>query len=248
MPGRCLQLIAPTTLALPTSHLACRFSPGSDSGCKADRCVREYFQNKILEIFLSPVGFYTSGQDSSALGRGCINEIRKTRYNVYIGAIGKLCACTLPSMVISPGYLECTDEPRRGQIPSANPPNTIVLERTRFSIASRGCRRPEPFPKTAIYCHLLPFWSRKTATPDATVPFASSFRVRAGQPGTRAENRERGPPGASFRSRHPTAISYDRRVTHQSVNRLSVKNKSTPLLGAFLLTPGISRLYYYEFQ
>ena len=31
-----------------------------------------------------------------------------------------------------------------------------------------GC---EPFPKTATYCHLLPFWSRKTATSVSTVPF-----------------------------------------------------------------------------
>jgi hypothetical protein len=31
----------------------------------------------------------------------------------------------------------------------------------------------EPFPKTATYCHLLAFWSRKTATTVSTVPFHS---------------------------------------------------------------------------
>ena len=39
------------------------------------------------------------------------------------------------------------------------------------SNASRGREGPEPFPKTATYCHLLPFSSRKIATPVATVPF-----------------------------------------------------------------------------
>ena len=87
----------------------------------------EYFQNKILEILLSPVGFYTSGQHSSAFGAWVHDEIRKTQYNVYIGAIGKLVRLHFAIHGnISPGYLECTDEPRRGQIPSANPPNTKV--------------------------------------------------------------------------------------------------------------------------
>jgi hypothetical protein len=37
------------------------------------------------------------------------------------------------------------------------------------AIASRGARRPETFPKAATYCHLLPFWSRKTAKSVSTV-------------------------------------------------------------------------------
>ncbi len=53
------------------------------SGRKVRGGIGEYFQNKILEIFLSPVGFYTRDEDSSALGHGCINEIRKSRYIVY---------------------------------------------------------------------------------------------------------------------------------------------------------------------
>ena len=51
-----------------------------------------------------------------------------------------------------------------------------------LSIASRRARRPETFPKTAIYCHLLPFWSRKTATPVATVSFVLAPRGHAGRP------------------------------------------------------------------
>jgi hypothetical protein len=61
-----------------------------------------------------------------------------------------------------------------------------------LSIASRGARQPETFPKTAIHCHLLPFWSRKTAKPDATVSFPPWPRGHAGKPGPRAMNRERG--------------------------------------------------------
>jgi hypothetical protein len=37
------------------------------------------------------------------------------------------------------------------------------------SIASRGETAGEPFSKTATTCHLLPFCSRKTATPVSTV-------------------------------------------------------------------------------
>jgi hypothetical protein len=36
-------------------------------------------------------------------------------------------------------------------------------------IALREARRPETFPKTAIYCHLLPFCSGRNATPVAIV-------------------------------------------------------------------------------
>ena len=59
-------------------------------------------------------------------------------------------------------------------------------------IASPGASQPETFPKTAIYCHLLPFWSRKTAKPVATVSFRPWARGHAGKPGLQAQNRERG--------------------------------------------------------
>ncbi len=49
-----------------------------------------------------------------------------------------------------------------------------------LSIASRGARQSETFPKTAIYCHLLPFWSRKVAGPDTTVSSPTWPRWRAG--------------------------------------------------------------------
>ena len=103
MASHCLQLIDSASSDLRISHLACAGS--SDSGRKVDRFVRQYFQNKILDIFLSPVGFYTSDHGLSALERGCINEIRETRYKVYIGAAGKLRASGLPTMVISPWVL-----------------------------------------------------------------------------------------------------------------------------------------------
>ena len=60
-----------------------------------------------------------------------------------------------------------------------------------FSIASGGARRPETFPKTAIYCHLLPFSRRKTVMAALTVLFIY-HQGHAGQPGSRAEYRERG--------------------------------------------------------
>jgi hypothetical protein len=44
--------------------------------------VRKYFQNKILEIFLSPFSFFTRDQDWRAYGRRCINEIGKSSYIV----------------------------------------------------------------------------------------------------------------------------------------------------------------------
>jgi hypothetical protein len=50
-----------------------------------------------------------------------------------------------------------------------------------LSIASRAARRPETFPKPAIYCHLLPFSRRKTATLLVTVLFVTP-QGHAGQP------------------------------------------------------------------
>jgi hypothetical protein len=59
-----------------------------------------------------------------------------------------------------------------------------------LSIASRGgARRPETFPKTATYCHLLPFWSRKTVTtvsihflPFGGVPASLGSRLSTASP------------------------------------------------------------------
>ena len=79
-----------------------------------------------------------------------------------------------------------------------------------LSIASCGARRPETFPKTAIYCHLLPFWSRKTATPVSTVSFLPCPRGHAGQPGPRAENRERGQEEPRWKVATECRLSHDR--------------------------------------
>ena len=66
---------------------------------------------------------------------------------------------------------------------------------SRIRCRSHRCGRDvsRTFPKTAIYCHLLPFCRRKTATIDSTVlihflPLESG----AGRPGPGAVNRERG--------------------------------------------------------
>ncbi len=45
--------------------------------------MREYFQNKILEILLNRCGDCTHDQDWSTQARRCINEICKCRYIVY---------------------------------------------------------------------------------------------------------------------------------------------------------------------
>ncbi len=41
------------------------------------RCVRQYFQNKILEIFLSPVGFYTRDRGLRPWGVGALTKSAK---------------------------------------------------------------------------------------------------------------------------------------------------------------------------
>jgi hypothetical protein len=63
-----------------------------------------------------------------------------------------------------------------------------------LSIASRGARRPETFPKTATYSH---FGAAKPLSPFQPLHALLALRGRAGQPGPLAENRERGPIGAS---------------------------------------------------
>jgi hypothetical protein len=60
-----------------------------------------------------------------------------------------------------------------GQQAAENEHGFVSHLKNSSSIASRGASRPETFPKPAIYCHLLPFWSRKTATAVSTVEFLS---------------------------------------------------------------------------
>jgi hypothetical protein len=114
------------------------------------------------------------------------------------------------------GHLEIPNEPQPGQIPWPDPPIRSPLGATHpsprrrlrgifcvplgfasapknsLSTASRWARQPETFPKTAIHCHVLPFCSRKIALPVAVVLFLLATRGHAGQPGPRAEKRERG--------------------------------------------------------
>jgi hypothetical protein len=60
-----------------------------------------------------------------------------------------------------------------------------------LSIASRGGWGSETSPKPAIYCHLLPFGEARSLRPLQSVTSLLALRGRAGQPGSRAENRER---------------------------------------------------------
>jgi hypothetical protein len=82
-----------------------------------------------------------------------------------------------------------------------------------LSFASRGARQPEPFPKTATYCHLLPFCSRKTASFVSTVPF--HFLPLEGVPaslgpGLRTVSGAVTSIGAKLSSR--ASLSHDRRI------------------------------------
>jgi hypothetical protein len=142
---------------------------------------REYSQNKILEIFISPFSIYTRDLDWRALGRRCINEICKNSYIVYRRR-GIARANDWPTMVMSP-------RPSRKRVRTATWPESLGRSAIMFAIglnaselaaamprhrlcvtlglvgrlqnslpiASLGARLPETFPKTAIYCHLLPF-------------------------------------------------------------------------------------------
>jgi hypothetical protein len=70
-------------------------------GVADDCCVRQYFQNKILVIFLSPIGIDTCDQDSRAYRHRCINEFCKTPYIVY-GHTRKVRANDRSKIVIPP--------------------------------------------------------------------------------------------------------------------------------------------------
>jgi hypothetical protein len=62
---------------------------------------REYFQNKILEMFLSPSSICTSHQDRRARGRRCIHEICKSRYIVY-----RACSETARQQLVDAGHVD----------------------------------------------------------------------------------------------------------------------------------------------
>jgi hypothetical protein len=72
--------------------------------------------------------------------------------------------------------------------------------------------------KPAIYCHLPPFSSAKPLLPFQ--PFHSFLAPRgyAGQPGPRAENRERGREEPRCQAATECHLSHDRRIRQQSEN------------------------------
>ncbi len=63
------------------------------------------------------------------------------------------------------------------------------------------CRRV-PWPKAAIQCHLLPFAAAKSSGSLQLIASFFALRERAGQPGPRAENRERGREGGPVKPCH----------------------------------------------
>ena len=85
-----------------------------------------------------------------------------------------------------------------------------------LSFASAGRQGSETFPKTATYCHLLPFCHRKTHTPVRTVSFVRCPLRGAGQPGPRAENRERGGEEPRCRAVTRASLSQPGRRRHGS--------------------------------
>ncbi len=117
---------------------------------------REYFQNKILEIFLSPVGFYKRDEDSCALGHGCINEIRESRYIVYGDdrEIGRRRFAVDRHVAVA---LECADEPKLGQTLPASSPAGLPVNELVFHYVARGeaardlPKNCHPLPSTAIF-------------------------------------------------------------------------------------------------
>ena len=88
-----------------------------------------------------------------------------------------------------------------------------------LSIASRGRDGWETFPKPATYCHLLPFWSRKTVRSVSTVSihFLPFEGVPASLgPGLRTVSGAVRSLGAKLPPR--ANLSHDRRIRQQSEN------------------------------
>ena len=125
-----------------------------------------------MEIFLSPFRICTRDQDWRASGRRCINEFCKSVYIIYRTTGG-----TARRRSIDDGHVAVAMSKARTNRNLARFPGPIgqcvCHLKNSLSIASRGARRPETFPKTAIYCHLLPFCSRKTAMPVRIVSILS---------------------------------------------------------------------------
>jgi hypothetical protein len=164
-------------------------------------------------MFLSPFNICTRDQDWRASGRRCINEICKSSYIVYRG-----CRETARQRLVDDGHVAAAiSKPRtnrnlarfpgpirqyvrhlaqRKRVRGGDPEGSFCVTlgfashlKNSLSIASRGARQSETFPKTAIYCH---FGAAKPLSP--MQPFHSRLPLEgmSASPGPRAENRERG--------------------------------------------------------
>jgi hypothetical protein len=156
----------------PSDH-----DPGPTADGVADNCcARQYFQNKIFEIYLNPNGIDTCNQYSGAYRHRCINEFCKSPYIVYRG-FGEPARRRL-SCRDDFESVDCHRQALQPQIGPPRPPQRTTgasaanLPGTwggpSSSRSRRGARRLGAIPKN---CHLLPFSGRKTATPVSTVPF-----------------------------------------------------------------------------
>ena len=90
-------------------------------------------------------------------------------------------------------------------------------QRTHCRSRRAGARQPGTFPKTAIYCHLLPFGRRKTATSVSTIHFLRLEGVPASLgPGLRTvSGADRSLGAKAVTECH---LSHDRRIRQQSEN------------------------------
>ena len=78
-----------------------------------------------------------------------------------------------------------------------------------LSTQPRGAWQPETFPKTATYCHLLPFWSLKTAKSVAFLSVPLALGRRTGKPEIRAWNRERAERGLRWNGAIECRVSHE---------------------------------------
>ena len=82
-----------------------------------------------------------------------------------------------------------------------------------LSIASRGARQPETFPKTAIYCHLLPFAATKPLQPLESV----AIEDRPASLGPGAQSGEWGEEWPRWNVAIDCRLSQDRRIDFKDI-------------------------------
>ena len=183
-----------------------------------------------MELFLSAFSICIRDLDWAHEGVGAFTESAKAGI-LYIENAGNLGTIGLP-WSCRRSHLETANEPQPGEPPRGQSTSTFAIglkasepAQPRRAIPfcairlfrppkelvvdpARGAWQPETFPKTATYCHLLPFWSLKTAKSVAflSVPLALG---RTGKPEIRAWNRERAERGLRWNGAIECRVSHD---------------------------------------